>query len=455
MFLLGEEEEELRAHKLFLLSASPIFHQIFTEASTKLVELRLKQVSKATMTELCRFAYSENVKLTQDNMLDILHAASKFEMKILTEKVIDFICKQMNEHSVFKILILNQVHGNMRISMSCFDYIKKHYVKCLRSTDFLELPSDLLKIMLQTCKIPKSHISNAITNWSTHPDNGDHELDELMALVDLNEETTDKENDYDSDGASSAISGVSSKASGNSKRRQKGGKPNKRLSMPQQNRIPNCPPFFTSPPFGIQFPMGQKFAPMQHQQGPQQLHRPQNQHRPQQQHRPPQQQQNKPSPTGNPQQQHNNPRTLNAFAFQGSITRKNYKIASLDLTTMAKMIFIQEIHFIHDLSTIDQGFTIRITNMTEDNRRVDLFYDNVNINTNKVAGPYMKYVLPRKCQLFPKKNISIFIEFAHEEFRPTFENWSVSFDSIKDRLQLNRSANSNGQIISKLHISDN
>lgn len=91
-FTLGPNAEELKAHKLFLLTASPVFYDLFAESlgndASSVLNIKIEAISKATMTEICHFAYSVVVNLNNENMQEVLFAAPKFQMKFLIEKTI-------------------------------------------------------------------------------------------------------------------------------------------------------------------------------------------------------------------------------------------------------------------------------------------------------------------------------------------------------------------------------
>ena len=125
------------------------------------------------MIEVCRYAYTGDVKCTHENMFDILFAATKFEMKNLVEKTIDFICKQLSENTVFKTLELNNKFHNLKINMKCFEYIQKNSQKCLDHPELLKISEELLKILIETCKLPEESAKNAIKKW-TKANNSDH-----------------------------------------------------------------------------------------------------------------------------------------------------------------------------------------------------------------------------------------------------------------------------------------
>jgi hypothetical protein len=411
-FTLGESGDELKAHKFFLITASPVFHSLFVNNADAALELKIAAISKATMTEICRFAYSEVVKLTKDNMLDVLFAASKFQMKFLMEKTIDFICKDgMNENTVFKILEVNQKDSNMRINLKCFEYIQKNHDKCFKSTDFLSLSPDLLRAVMQTCKVPRTAAKAAIALWSAFPDNADEDLDELIALVSLNEEVEEINNNVSDLGLGSDCESNFSSRQGSSA----GGVKRERQRQPKGKQPDNR--------------RGPKPANMHQQQ----------QFVQRQQHIQHQQNLLGQSPIKN-------------FFMRGNVVRRNCNYANLNLTSLLP-ISITEIHFVYDLSSTDKEFDLHIFDLTA--KKSDLFYHRIS-TSDKIDGTFSRYRLIRPCHIGANRKIWVRIEFLRPEFRLSFDKFNVASESPQDHLTLRRegSSSSSAQIISSIVYSN-
>lgn len=391
------------------------------------------------MFEICRYAYSEIVQLNHSNMLDILMAASKLQMKFLTEKAIDFICKDgINDHTVFKILEANSKDNNMRISMKCFDYIQKSHKTVFKSSDFQSISSDMLRAMLQTCKVPKLSAKEAVAFWSAYPDNGAEDLDELIALITLMDDVEEINNNVPQQNRSDAGSTASSPGgSGNQGRnrrngRQQGNQPDFRHQQPPGN--------FSNHGNGNR-----------NQQPPGNFNNQSNGNRNQQNF---QLQQNFQQQQFLQKQRQQATLLGNNFSLQGRSIRKHYTFANLDLMVMGLPIFITEIHFIYDLSSTDKDFELRILDVSAE-QKTPIFYSNVSTSA-KTNGEFTRYVLQRPCHVDSGTKIWISIDFKRGEHRLSLENYVVSKESTKDRLILRGDTKSfsSGQIISNIIFKD-
>ena len=127
-FLIGADDslEIVHAHRMLLMTASTRLHQLFRKSmEEKTVKIIIKETTKPAMLEVMRFAYTDEANLNNENCMIVLYAAIKFDIKALVEKTIEFICKNIDEKSVFKIFEDNQDLGSLKINMKCIDYIQK------------------------------------------------------------------------------------------------------------------------------------------------------------------------------------------------------------------------------------------------------------------------------------------------------------------------------------------
>lgn len=464
-FIFGEREEELKAHKLFLMTASPVFHQHFTENRDN-DELRIPDIDKETMIEVFRFAYTEKVQLTIKNMLALLKASTKLQMKFLVEKVSSFICKEgINERTVFEILDANQKNQNTIININCFNFIGKNYKNCFETNEFLKMTPDNLRLMLQACKLPQAAAKQAVALWSFS--NKDEDLEEFIELISLNEDEPETPNDLVSD--SESLRSVNSHARSECPPKSYG--PRENFNKGPSNVLHNSTQSLDA--------QHQKAFRNQHQQPFMQK---QSQRREQnnavnkeffgsnqnsndsrqkvfsnQKSFNQKQNINRDQELGaihrdmiQRQQQHKQISTAKNIFFAGPIIRKKDQFANLDLNVCTKTIAIHSLHFVYDLRTTDKFFKIRIADVNS--RPRDLFYDQV--QTNEQKEKFFIYTLPRPCQLPTESKIWISIEFNRPEYRPSFTEFNIASTSDPDCFEIRRAKSSHAQIISTIVFAD-
>ncbi|XP_070498502.1 kelch-like protein 41 [Chironomus tepperi] len=370
-FILGKEGTPLKAHKIFLMTSSSVMYKLLSKSTDQQLNFQIQQISQPTMMEICRYAYTDEVRLTADNMLEIFFAASKFEMKILTEKAVDFICKQMNDKTVFKILKSNQTHHNLRINMKCFEYIEKNYQLCLENPDLVRISGELLRTILTTCKISPKSAMSAIKKWTSV--NGVDDIDELMGIVALKDFSDESDPEE-----VPKIEPIKPSTSSN------------KTSRPKVIRIETDIPKRNQPNIPIRnsliFPM--KIT--------------------------------SDSPTTNviPEKE-----GTPVFRLYGSIAERVYKYANLDVCIGPQNIFLHSLQFIYDLKSTDKEFEISVIEV-DDNRRTTLYNDKV-IFSSRTGGPFISFNFMQKIELQAGKKIWFRIEYPRSESRKTYEQFNA------------------------------
>lgn len=355
-------------------------------------------------------------------MLNVLSAANHLQMKYLVEKAIGFISKEgLNATTVFTVLEANQEDKNMLLSMACFKFIEKNHQQVFKSPGFLKLPYETLTLMLQTCKIPKVALKEAVAKWSAHPENSGEDLDELISLISLNEsdeaaEQTSEQHSHISDSDSVTSKGSRARSA---RGRNRGG-----MNGPNQMRG-----------------NFNQFNPNQHQQRP-----PPNQQR----QAPPNRQQN----VNNQALTRNLPNGMKYFGLHGRPVKKNFQFANLNFATLIKPISITEVHFMTDLSLTDQKFQMWVADVSQ-SKKVDLFYDEPQIT--KGNGGFRRYVLPRPCSIPADCKIWITFAFEKPSQRYSYENVQVDQSSSLDLVNLRNDTGSasSAQIVSHFLFKEN
>lgn len=409
-FLLGPEgiEEELHAHKFFLITSSPVLHDILAHNApannNEIAELRIKDIPKETMLEVCRYAYSDTVQFTPDNMLNILDAALKLQMKFLVERAIDYISREgLNENNVFNVIEINKQLNNTKLTLKCFDYIKKFHPKCFKSPGFKQISAETFKLLIENCGLSQKTADEAITVWSRASPDNMIATDELIALTLINcktEESFVSVSD-DSDATSVADSVVSRTPSyGGEKRRDSNSRPRGGRDRNNGSRA-----------------AGKKNA-LEHKL----------------------------------MLLHNvvrmecakDPNNRN-FSLIGGMEMRYCKYSNLDFNTKCSMSIVA-IHFNYDLRQTDRDFKLTIYDVTANKKEIYF----MEIPTQQQKGEYTCHILPRPCRIDGPKNLWISIVFNASTLRPTFASNMMCEPNEFMSLRGPGSSTQSGQIISNI-----
>lgn len=391
-FVLENGNVLFKAHRIFLMTASPIIQKLLTENNKQQLNIKVDQITKPIMQEICRYAYTGEAKFTDDNKFDVLFAATKFEMKNLIEKSIEFICKQLSEKTVFQTLESNKKFNNLKINLKCFEFIEKNHQKCFGHSEFLKISEDLLRILMETCKIPGESAAHAIKIWTKA--NSSDDLEELMSLINLKESG----NTDGSDTESIASSKMSESTKRGKRRQRRYGRHTTRYS-----RKPTQISSYSVSHFHV------------------------------------------PGTNTNMQQT-----GLKCFKMIGNIVRKNYKYANLDISAKSSNVFLHAIEFVYDLKTTDKEFEISVYQI-DNNLRKTLYIDKFIIGTD--TAQLIGYKFGKDVEILAFQKIWVKIEFPKQEYRLTFDRYGEiqQYQGSDITLRRDSECNSYSQVIAAIH----
>jgi hypothetical protein len=159
-FLLGNKE--LYAHKIFLVTSSSLFYKTFEAES----QMRIESISEEIFLMLLTYCYTNQLKLTSENVLEILDASSKLEIRQASNICHGFISNMINNESVFDIFDKAiELHSDM-FQKKCLDYIAANEVKCFNSKGFYKISITSLQAILTKCNYDSSRSSEIIEKWT-------------------------------------------------------------------------------------------------------------------------------------------------------------------------------------------------------------------------------------------------------------------------------------------------
>lgn len=125
-FLLGEEEVEIPAHRFLLISASFEFNSLFHQISVD-DPIKLPENDPQVFLEFLRYIYTDDIKITTENVVKIFSLAKKFNIKCL---------KEMCSYKIRDVLRTNE-----------------NYEECLNSPDFYnieEIKNEFIELILSS-----------------------------------------------------------------------------------------------------------------------------------------------------------------------------------------------------------------------------------------------------------------------------------------------------------------
>lgn len=125
-FLLGEEEIEIPAHRFLLISASLEFNNLFSQISAD-DPIKLPENDPEVFLEFLRYIYTDDIKISTENVVKLFSLAKKFNIKCLEE---------MCSYKIRDVLRTNE-----------------NYEECLNSPDFYnieEIKNEFIELILSS-----------------------------------------------------------------------------------------------------------------------------------------------------------------------------------------------------------------------------------------------------------------------------------------------------------------
>lgn len=159
--------ETIYAHKALLITSSFLFHQHFQIRNETIMEIN--GIERGTFMDILTYCYTDKIKVTMDNVLPILLAAHKLEVRQIVNNCHGQIQAAMNPENVFNILAKATEMKYEAIEKKCFEYLLKNEQKCFSSNSFYNLSVENLNKILNFCKFPSDKSSEIVKNHFDGP----------------------------------------------------------------------------------------------------------------------------------------------------------------------------------------------------------------------------------------------------------------------------------------------
>ena len=159
------------AHKYVLAISSPVFFAMFyghMADAARTVELA--DCDSDSFLELLRFVYCEEVRLTDGNIIGVLHLAKKYMLPGLAEECTKFLRGELRADNVFAVLPKAQLYEEVELVEKCWEIIDEYTEETLTSGGFLNISRDLLRAAIGRHSLAASEVEifRAVNRWVKH-----------------------------------------------------------------------------------------------------------------------------------------------------------------------------------------------------------------------------------------------------------------------------------------------
>ena len=165
-----ESKKVIPAHKFVLSIGSPVFLAMFhgkmAEASNL---IHLPDCDYESLLEFFRYLYSDDIKLSGTNVLQVLYLANKYMVPSLANKCTDYLKNNVDASNVFCILSMAQQFEETGLVERCWELVDNKTEEIVRSDEFVDLDKCLLESVVkrESLCVKEIELFKAVDRWAT------------------------------------------------------------------------------------------------------------------------------------------------------------------------------------------------------------------------------------------------------------------------------------------------
>ena len=165
-----KSQKSIPAHKFVLAISSPVFYAMFYgEMAETAGTVQLPDCDYESLLELFRYLYSDDVKLSGSNVMQVLYLAKKYMIPSLADKCTEYLREHLEASNVFSILPQAQKFEDKDLENRCWGVIESHTEQALTSDEFLMLERSIVESVVKRdiLKVKEVDLFKAVDRWAT------------------------------------------------------------------------------------------------------------------------------------------------------------------------------------------------------------------------------------------------------------------------------------------------
>ncbi|XP_061171322.1 BTB/POZ domain-containing protein 6-like [Saccostrea echinata] len=165
---VGSSREAVRAHKLVICSRSPVFYASFEGPLAEKGQIVITDIEKETFQQFLQYLYTDDVKLTYENVTSILYCARKYCVDRLTKRCEIFMEDKIDIENVFGILEEAHTYGLLALKDKCVKFLVTNIHGALLSESFRNICRGCVGTILsiESLNIDEERLFENILCWA-------------------------------------------------------------------------------------------------------------------------------------------------------------------------------------------------------------------------------------------------------------------------------------------------
>ncbi|XP_055349057.1 kelch-like protein 3 [Paramacrobiotus metropolitanus] len=173
--LKGSDEslQGIPCHRSVLSVQSPYFRAAFTHNWKESSEpvFRLANIDNLTLQELVAYAYTMNLRLSDDTVVSVLIAAQFLQMTPVARMCWKYVKQHLSLSNCLDVHALASQHSNPRLASAALHFIQLHFQILAQSQEFLELDAHQLAALIASDAVDvfsEDQVWETVMRWLDH-----------------------------------------------------------------------------------------------------------------------------------------------------------------------------------------------------------------------------------------------------------------------------------------------
>jgi len=184
-------DKKIYAHRVVLSACSNYFCAMFTNSmkESRQETIRLTDLDEKAVADLVEFTYTSKIEVYQENVQQLLKAASILQFTEVIDACCRFLEEQLHPSNCLGISSFAESHGCANLASSAQQYIEEKFAEVVQLEEFLQMDFEAISKLLSSEYInvrTEEEVFEAMHRWLTYNQvNRKHLAYQLLSCIRL------------------------------------------------------------------------------------------------------------------------------------------------------------------------------------------------------------------------------------------------------------------------------